>query len=239
MHGHGLSAGLLPGCLFNTALGPRRESDAESWSHGLSARYPTLPYPTLPCGLDAESGSHGAQDQKEEQRAKRRRLLSAAASARIRRGMIRYLQVGFETAVNLCCPHGQDKRLPKLRKAQMAWAGAAMSRSVYQPICYHAGRVRHASVWRPLHIETRPHGCSDAYHAFRGQPVRLQVVVDLSRAAAISDMRPNRLAVIGGILQASALPSISAANIYDASTFDFIILTLPYLQHPGNAWQLS
>ena len=34
------------------------------------------------------------QDQKEEQRAKRRRLLSAAASARIRRGMIRYLQVG-------------------------------------------------------------------------------------------------------------------------------------------------
>ena len=33
------------------------------------------------------------QDQKEEQRAKRRRLLSAAASARIRRGMIRYLQV--------------------------------------------------------------------------------------------------------------------------------------------------
>ncbi len=33
-----------------------------------------------------------AQDQKQEQRAKRQRLLSAAASARIRRGMIRYLQ---------------------------------------------------------------------------------------------------------------------------------------------------
>ena len=30
-----------------------------------------------------------------------------------------------------------------------------------------------------------------------------QVVVDLSRAAAIADMRPSRLAVIGGILQAS------------------------------------
>ena len=44
----------------------------------------------------------------------------------------------------------------------------------------------------------------------------LQVVVDLSRAAAISDMRPNRLAVIGSILQASALPSISAATVYDA-----------------------
>ncbi|KAK9828063.1 hypothetical protein WJX81_007161 [Elliptochloris bilobata] len=58
-------------------------------------------------------------DQKEEQRAKRRRLLSAAASARIRRGMIRYLQV----------------------------------------------------------------------------------VVDLSQAAAIADMRPSRLAVIGGVLQ--------------------------------------
>lgn len=33
------------------------------------------------------------QDVREEQRAKRRRLLSAAASARIRRGMIRYLTV--------------------------------------------------------------------------------------------------------------------------------------------------
>jgi len=30
----------------------------------------------------------------------------------------------------------------------------------------------------------------------------VQVVVDLSRAAAIADMRPSRLAVIGGILQA-------------------------------------
>jgi len=33
------------------------------------------------------------QDTKEEQRAKRKRLLSAAATARIKRGMIRYLQV--------------------------------------------------------------------------------------------------------------------------------------------------
>lgn len=33
------------------------------------------------------------QDVREEQRAKRRRLLSAAASARVRRGMIRYLTV--------------------------------------------------------------------------------------------------------------------------------------------------
>ena len=33
------------------------------------------------------------QDTKEEQRAKRRRLLSATATARIKRGMIRYLQV--------------------------------------------------------------------------------------------------------------------------------------------------
>ena len=33
------------------------------------------------------------QDVREEQRAKRKRLLSAAASARIRRGMIRYLTV--------------------------------------------------------------------------------------------------------------------------------------------------
>ena len=36
-----------------------------------------------------------AQDFREEQRAKRQRLLSAAASACIRRGMIRYLQVSF------------------------------------------------------------------------------------------------------------------------------------------------
>ena len=40
------------------------------------------------------------QDFREEQRAKRRRLLSAAATACIRRGMIRYLQV-LPTAVSL------------------------------------------------------------------------------------------------------------------------------------------
>ena len=39
------------------------------------------------------SGTSAVQDVREEQRAKRRRLLSAAASARIRRGMIRYLTV--------------------------------------------------------------------------------------------------------------------------------------------------
>ncbi len=40
----------------------------------------------------------------------------------------------------------------------------------------------------------------------------VQVVVDLSRAAAIADMRPSRLAVIGGILQArpcSAGPAVA------------------------------
>lgn len=70
-----------------------------------------------------------------------------------------------------------------------------------------------------------------------------QVVVDLSRAAAISDMRPNRLAVIGSILQASALPSIrvsgytlpiSAPTITDACALGFIVLSTQ-----GNAWQLS
>ena len=49
--------------------------------------------------------------------------------------------------------------------------------------------------------------------------------MDLSRAAAISDMRPNRLAVIGGILQASAPPSISAATVHEASTYDLVILS--------------
>ena len=43
------------------------------------------------CGVNFAQGR--MQDVREEQRAKRRRLLSAAASARIRRGMIRYLTV--------------------------------------------------------------------------------------------------------------------------------------------------
>ncbi len=45
-----------------------------------------------------------AQDQKQEQRAKRQRLLSAAASARIRRGMIRYLQARLCTCWARCVP---------------------------------------------------------------------------------------------------------------------------------------
>ena len=40
-----------------------------------------------------EATIYHVQDTKEEQRAKRKRLLSAAATARIKRGMIRYLQV--------------------------------------------------------------------------------------------------------------------------------------------------
>ena len=42
------------------------------------------------CNDMTEKGN--LQDTKEEQRAKRRRLLSATATARIKRGMIRYLQ---------------------------------------------------------------------------------------------------------------------------------------------------
>jgi len=50
-----------------------------------------------------------AQDQKQEQRAKRQRLLSAAASARIRRGMIRYLQARLCACWARCVPGLQSR----------------------------------------------------------------------------------------------------------------------------------
>ena len=46
----------------------------------------------------------------------------------------------------------------------------------------------------------------------------MQVVVDLSRAAAIADMRPSRVAVIGSILQVRACARVFGfSNLYSMS----------------------
>ena len=44
-----------------------------------------------------------------------------------------------------------------------------------------------------------------------------QVVVDLSRAAAIADMRPSRVAVIGSILQVSMYKLSASTSVTDGS----------------------
>ncbi len=60
------------------------------------------------CSLSNEINFHPQpmlQDFREEQRAKRRRLLSAAATACIRRGMIRYLQVHLRLTTHCARGH--------------------------------------------------------------------------------------------------------------------------------------